>query len=92
MDDEQRLVEVCRVMVERDDDGECVYSAQANDWLTLFGPADIAAMLSMAASAVELLAEAFDPDVNKTAPAPVLAFERKTQPEETDDDRPDQPA
>ena len=27
MDDEQPLVEVCRVMVRRDDDGECVYSA-----------------------------------------------------------------
>ena len=86
MDDEQRLVEVCRVMVRRDDDGECVYSAQANDWLTLFGPADIAAMLSTAASAVDLLAESFDPDVNKGDPAPVLAFERKTQPEGEDHD------
>ena len=70
MDDEQPLVEVCRVMVRRDDDGECVYSAQAHDWLTLFGPADIAAMLSMAASAVDLLAESFDPAVNKGEPAP----------------------
>ena len=86
MDDEERLVEVCRVMVRRDDDGECVYSAQANDWLTLFGPADIAAMLSTAASAVDLLAESFDPDVNKGEPAPVLAFARPSQPEETDDD------
>ena len=87
MDDEQRLVEVCRVMVRRDDDGECVYSAQANDWLTLFGPADIAAMLSMAASAVDLLAESFDPAAaNKGEPAPVLAFARPPQPEETDDD------
>ena len=86
MDDEQRMVEVCRVMVERDDDGECVYSAQANDWLTLFGPADIAAMLSMGASAVELLAEAFDPDVNKGDPAPVLSLVRKTQPEGDDHD------
>ena len=81
MDDEQRLVEVCRVMVRRDDDGECVYSAQAHDWLTLFGPADIAAMLSTAASAVDLLAESFDPDVNKGEPAPVLAFARPPQPE-----------
>ena len=86
MDDEQRLVEVCRVMVHRDDDGECVYSAQAHDWLTLFGPADIAGMLSTAASAVDMLAESFDPDVNKGDPAPVLAFERKTQPEGEDHD------
>ena len=87
MDDEQPLVEVCRVMVRRDDDGECVYSAQAHDWLMLFGPADIAAMLSMAASAVDLLAESFDPAAaNKGEPAPVLAFERKTQPEGEDHD------
>ena len=45
-------------------------------------------MLSMAASAVDLLAESFDPDVNKTAPAPVLAFKRETEPKGDDDDRP----
>ena len=87
MDDEQRMVEVCRVMVRRDDDGEAVYSAQAADWLTLFGPVDIAAMLSTAASAVDLLAESFDPDVNKGEPAPVLTLASVTQPEEGDDDR-----
>ena len=85
MDDEERLVEVCRVMVHRDDDGECVYSAQAHDWLTLFGPVEIAAMLSTAASAVDLLAESFDPTVNKGEPAPVLTLASVRQPEGGDD-------
>ena len=85
MDDEQPLVEVARVMVRRDDDGECVYSAQCADWLALFGPVEIAAMLSTAASAVDLLAESFDPDVNKGEPAPVLTLASVTQPEGGDD-------
>ena len=91
-DPESPLVELARVMVRRDDDGELVYSAQANDWLMLLSAAEIATMLAMGAQALDLLAESFDPDVTKTEPAPVLALVPRDKTEGDDDERPDQPA
>ena len=82
-DDDLPTVELARVMVERDGDGELVYSAMAQDWVSLHTKQDIAVMLSMAASALDLLAESFDPDVNKTELAPVLSLATARK----DDDR-----
>ena len=91
--DTRPLVELARVIVERDDDGQLVYSAQCDDWLSLHTPADIATMLMHGADALDLLARHFDPDVDKAGdPAPVVRLASVRQPEGDDDERPDQPA
>ena len=70
---------------------EVVCFAKAAKWLSLHGDDMVAVMLTNGACALDELAQSFG-DVPDGKPAPVLAFNRDTQPKGDDDDRPDQPA
>ena len=81
---------LAKVYAVRDGD-EVACFAKAAKWLSLHGDDMVAVMLTNGACALDELAQSFG-DVPDGKPAPVLAFNRDTQPKGDDDDRPDQPA
>ena len=90
MPEDQPDVLLAQVFAKRaGDEVECY--AMAADWLALHGDDMVATMLSNGACALDELAATFG-DLPDGRPAPVLAFNRDTQPKGDDDDRPDQPA
>ena len=83
--DDPPEVAAVTVFMRRDTDGLPVYTPRAADWVSLLPDGAAAEVCAHAAAACDMLAETFDPDVNKTAPAPVIRL-ADHQPEGDGDD------